>query len=88
MREAWPSHFFPSVFLRKALTMSSIVPLLIQLVSGAVGGNIAGGLLKNLSLGKVINSVVGILGGGLGGMILKMLGISGAVAAGGDVRCS
>ncbi len=61
-----------------------MIPLLISLASGAVGGNLAGALLKNLSLGKVLNSVVGILGGGLGGTILKMLGIGGAMAAGGD----
>ncbi|MEM9531529.1 MAG: hypothetical protein AAGA23_11465 [Pseudomonadota bacterium] len=53
-----------------------LVPLIIQLVSGAVGGNAAGALLKNLSLGTVLNSVVGILGGGLGGQLLGLLGIS------------
>ena len=51
--------------------------LLINLISGAVGGNLAGGLMKNLSLGTLWNSVVGILGGGLGGQILGMLGIGG-----------
>jgi len=40
-----------------------IVVLIIQLLSGAVGGNIAGSLLKNYSLGTMWNSVVGILGG-------------------------
>jgi hypothetical protein len=53
-----------------------LAPLLIQLVSGAVGGNAAGGLLKNLSLGTIGNSIVGILGGGLGGQLLGMLGIA------------
>ncbi|HEY9182898.1 MAG TPA: hypothetical protein VIQ99_06845 [Gammaproteobacteria bacterium] len=56
--------------------MESLLPLIVQLVSGAVGGNIAGAALKNLSLGTVLNSVVGILGGGLGGQILGMLGIA------------
>ena len=51
--------------------------LIINLISGAVGGNIAGGLMKNLSLGTVWNSVVGVLGGGLGGQILSMLGVAG-----------
>ena len=50
--------------------------LLIQAVSGAVGGNVAGGLLKNLNLGVLGNSIVG---GGLGGQIL------GALGAGGDM---
>lgn len=49
--------------------------LLINLVSGAVGGNIAGGAMKNLSLGTIGNSIVGILGGGIGGSVLSMLGL-------------
>jgi hypothetical protein len=55
--------------------MDSLVPLLVQLASGAVGGNLAGAAMKNLSLGTTLNSVVGILGGGLGGQLLGMLGI-------------
>ncbi len=50
-----------------------IIPLLVQLVSGALGGNAAGAALKNLSLGTLGNSLVGILGGGLGGTILQTL---------------
>lgn len=56
----------------------NIVALIIQLISGAVGGNIAGALLKKFSLGPVGNSIVGILGGGLGGQLLGMLGVGGA----------
>jgi hypothetical protein len=47
-----------------------IMTLVIQLISGALGGNVAGGLLKNLSLGTLGNSLAGIVGGGLGGQIL------------------
>lgn len=50
-----------------------IVTLLIQLASGALGGNVAGSLLKNLSLGTVGNSLAGIVGGGLGGQVLGSL---------------
>ena len=50
-----------------------IVTLLIQLASGALGGNVAGSLLKNLSLGTLGNSIAGIVGGGLGGQILGHL---------------
>ena len=57
------------------------ISLIIQLISGIVGGNLAGGLLKNLSLGGVGNSIAGILGGGLGGQLLGMLGMG---ATGGD----
>ena len=44
---------------------SSIVDLLVSLASGAVGGNIAGALMKDKSLGPLWNSVVGVLGAGL-----------------------
>ena len=38
---------------------------IIGLVSGIFSGNVAGGLMKNLSLGTFRNSVVGLIGGGL-----------------------
>lgn len=50
-----------------------IMTLIIQLISGALGGNIAGSLLKNLSLGTLGNSLAGVVGGGLGGQILGSL---------------
>lgn len=56
--------------------METFIPLIIQLVSGAVGGNIAGALLKKSSLGPLWNSVAGIVGGGLGGQLLGLLGIA------------
>lgn len=62
-----------------------ILPLLIQLVSGAIGGNAAGSALKNLSLGTLGNSLVGILGGGLGGTILQSLLGMGGESAGMDI---
>ncbi len=49
--------------------------LILNLLMGAVGGNVAGALLKKFSMGTLWNSVVGILGGGLGGQILGMLGL-------------
>src|SRR3972149_3426921 len=60
-----------------------IAGLIIQLISGAAGGNIAGALLKKFSLGTIGNSIVGILGGGLGGQLLGMLGAGGTGAAAG-----
>ena len=56
--------------------MESLLPLIVQLISGAVGGNIAGSLMKNLSLGTLGNSIIGIVGGGLGGQLLSTLGIA------------
>ncbi len=52
-----------------------LVSLLISLVSGAVGGNIAGAAMKEKSLGAVGNSIAGIVGGGLGGVILRAIGV-------------
>jgi uncharacterized membrane protein YeaQ/YmgE (transglycosylase-associated protein family) len=56
----------------------NIISLLIQAVSGAVGGNVAGAAMKENSLGAVGNSIAGILGGGLGGTILQMVMGTGA----------
>lgn len=64
--------------------------LLISLVSGAIGGNAAGKVLKGFDMGTLWNSVAGIVGGGLGGQILGRLGIdpgaaTAAVGGGGDL---
>ena len=48
-----------------------IVGLIIQLVSGEVGGNIAGYFMKDKNLGVLWNSVAGIVGGGVGGVLLN-----------------
>lgn len=53
--------------------MEQYLPLLIQLISGAVGGNAAGKLMKKFSLGTLLNSVAGIVGGGIGAGALKAL---------------
>lgn len=45
--------------------------LIVELVLGAVGGNLGGSLFKDLSLGTVGNSIAGIVGGGIGGQILQ-----------------
>ena len=50
-------------------------------VSGAVGGNLAGGIFKNLSLGTLGNSLAGILGGGIGGQLLGMFGVAASEGA-------
>jgi len=49
--------------------------IIISLLTGALGGNIAGALLKKFSMGTLWNSVIGILGGGLGGQLLGMIGL-------------
>ncbi|MFZ1726616.1 MAG: hypothetical protein WBO29_03605 [Albidovulum sp.] len=57
--------------------------LIISLISGALGGNIVGKLLKNLDLGPLGNSIAGIVGGGLGSQIIAAMGAGGADAAAG-----
>jgi uncharacterized membrane protein YeaQ/YmgE (transglycosylase-associated protein family) len=55
------------------------MPIIIQLISGGVGGNIAGALLKKFNLGPIGNTIAGILGGVGGGQLLGML--TGAAAS-------
>jgi hypothetical protein len=57
-----------------------------QLVSGGVGGNIAGSLLKQFDLGVVGNTIAGVIGGGVGAQIIGQLlggGTEAAAGAGG-----
>lgn len=50
-----------------------ILSLLLQVVAGAFGGNIAGAMLPNMSLGPRGNALAGLVGGALGGTILSAL---------------
>ncbi len=50
-----------------------IVNLLISLASGAAGGNIAGAVSKENSLGTLGNTLAGLFGGGIGGYILQAI---------------
>ncbi len=49
--------------------------LIWSLISGALGGNLAGFVMKKKSLGTLWNTVVGVLGGGAGSQILNALGV-------------
>jgi len=63
-----------------------ITSLIIEAVSGAVGGNVAGAAMKEKSLGTMGNSIAGILGGGIGGTILQAVMGSGAAGGGMDIQ--
>src|SRR5262249_58292497 len=65
-----------------------IVGLIIQLISGAVGGNIAGSAMKQYNLGTLGNSIAGVIGGGVGAQIIGALlgGGTGAEAAAGSLH--
>lgn len=58
-----------------------ILNLIISLISGAVGGNVAGAALPEKNLGTVANSVIGLLGGAGGDFLLKALGILSSAGA-------
>ncbi len=62
----------------------NLISLIIEAVSGAVGGNIAGAAMKEKSLGTLGNSIAGIVGGGLGGVLLQSV-LGGAAAGGGSL---
>lgn len=56
--------------------MEELILLLIQLASGAIGGNVAGKALKQMSLGTLGNSLAGIIGGGIGSQLLEIFGVA------------
>ena len=50
-----------------------LLPIVLQALSGVIGGNATGAAMKKKSLGKVGNSIVGLIGGILGGLLLNYL---------------
>jgi hypothetical protein len=55
--------------------MDKILPLIIQLIGGAAGGNAVGKLLKNLDLNAVIATITGIVGGVGGTQLANVMGV-------------
>jgi hypothetical protein len=49
--------------------------ILVDLVSGGIGGNGAGVALKDKSLGTIGNTIAGAVGGAAGGIILQLVGV-------------
>ena len=54
--------------------MVTITFLMIQMISGAIGGNIFAKLTR-FTLGFIYNSIVGAVGGALGGFIFQIVGV-------------
>jgi hypothetical protein len=50
-----------------------LINLFIQIVSGAIGGNVVGAASKDFSLGTLGNTIAGAIGGGVGGQVLAAL---------------
>ncbi|MDE2383302.1 MAG: hypothetical protein KGO53_01680 [Alphaproteobacteria bacterium] len=62
-----------------------ITSLLIQLVAGAVGGNVGGTAMKDQSLGPIGNTIAGAVGGLGGGTVLgSLIPALASAAAGGS----
>ncbi len=51
--------------------METLLPLIIQAIAGAAGGNAAGKSLKQFDLGSLGNTIAGAVGGGVLGQILQ-----------------
>jgi len=51
----------------------TLISLIIQLISGVVGGNAAGAALKDYNLGNLGNTIAGAIGGIGGGQVLQTL---------------
>ncbi|WP_407664051.1 hypothetical protein [Microvirga alba] len=58
-----------------------LINLILQVLSGAVGGNIVGKASDRLDLGPLGNSIAGALGGVGGGQLLNMMLGAGAGTA-------
>ena len=50
-----------------------ITTLIVQLVGGAIGGNLVGGVINRVSLGAIGNTIAGLAGGFGVGQLLPML---------------
>ncbi|GGC90896.1 hypothetical protein [Chelatococcus reniformis] len=53
--------------------MEQLLPIILQLIGGAAGGNAIGSALKNLNLGPLGNTIAGAVGGGVLGQLLQGL---------------
>ena len=66
--------------------METLVNLIIQLISGVVGGNAAGAALKDYNLGNIGNTIAGAMGGVGGGQLLQaIIPALASAAAGGEL---
>lgn len=61
-----------------------ILSWIISLISGAVGGNVAGAATTDKNLGPMVNTIAGLIGGGAGQFILQAMGILAATQAPGS----
>jgi uncharacterized membrane protein YeaQ/YmgE (transglycosylase-associated protein family) len=55
--------------------VENLTGLIVNLVVGAVGGNLGGMMAKEKTLGPLLNTVLGVVGGGIGTVISNGAGI-------------
>jgi hypothetical protein len=53
--------------------MGQLIPLIVQLLGGAAGGNVVGALLKNANLSAILRTVLGVVGGVGGGQLAALI---------------
>jgi hypothetical protein len=53
--------------------MDQLIPLIVQLIGGAAGGNVVGALLKNANLSAILRTVLGVVGGVGGGQLAQLI---------------
>lgn len=58
--------------------METWLPIIIQVVAGLIGGNLAGSGMKKGSLGTTLSTIIGGVGGLGGGQLLGALGVGGS----------
>lgn len=63
----------------------AIINLIVQLISGAVGGNAAGKVNSSFDLGTLGNTIVGAIGGVGGGWLISTLAPALAAAEGAGI---
>ncbi|NVP57833.1 hypothetical protein [Mycoplana rhizolycopersici] len=54
--------------------MEALMPLITQLISGAIGGNAVAAVLKQQATNVIVRTIVGAIGGIGGGLLLQALG--------------
>lgn len=60
--------------------MEALLPVVIQLIAGAIGGNAASAALKQHAMNVVARTIAGAIGGVAGGMLLGIVGGEAAMA--------
>ncbi len=55
--------------------MEQLIPIVVQIIGGALGGNGVAAAMKNVNLSKVAATIAGILGGVGGGQLAEILGV-------------